>query len=654
MQADEGGGVYRIIYVLRYQPGVSLQQYRCSDGDDIDIVQSISMRFGKIDSPQPCEVSIIRVTDSLAGLAPTCVVNTFIERNGPSKLVIPQEPLVITISSQHAQARPQVPLVSRSYAVETSSMRSAMLDLAQIHLDLISIKVSGIPMKKNNASSNSKENFDVVFLSQGAVHITPQVVMEDTKETGSSSFVLGRQLQSPFMQRREMQLEWSKLDKATSPHMLPCRCVHRVSPYDLCSNPTICLLTHVMAGKAAALRLKRGSNSTQLGAANQTVSHVLLIHGDVVYLHCLQGASFPSLLVSADQRRAALTETKEASQGISEGIENMLRACITQQTMRFLPGSLPGQGGHQTYLRLPGTRVLTTPTLERQTRWLPDVSSLLFDSSLTRLRELTEAILILPHTPNPNATQRVAMVQSLRQIASMTVNGKCQLFEKSVVPTKDLGPISYEEAAVRYRQLWPEIVSFFFSHGDDSELPTNLFSALDKTLEYVKNSYGVSKNAATNDALVADSEDRLDATMGIEAGADSEIHLHRRGPLKAAVRARERERMLARQEKERQERDRERQMAETATGEMVMAMWNKILNTEKACRDQPSKTCALKRKRVESAEGSLGVEAAETWRGSLYSQYWHNLCNEEERNAPFAGRLLTPLDGSGYDESYQN
>lgn len=45
-----------------------------------------------------------------------------------------------------------------------------------------------------------------------------------------------------------LRLRWKSIDRKTNPDTLPCKCVHRVTPLDVTSNPTMCLMKHLVSG----------------------------------------------------------------------------------------------------------------------------------------------------------------------------------------------------------------------------------------------------------------------------------------------------------------------------------------------------------------------------------------------------------------------
>ena len=87
----------------------------------------------------------------------------------------------------------------------------------------------------------------------------------------------------PFSPEADSNLVWCNNSDISKEELalLPCDCVHRVTPLHLAANPTQCLMRHVLSSEIVSLS----------PSPDAPVSHVIVNHNGTVFLHCIAKVS---------------------------------------------------------------------------------------------------------------------------------------------------------------------------------------------------------------------------------------------------------------------------------------------------------------------------------------------------------------------------
>eukprot|EP01132_Coremiostelium_polycephalum_P002240 gene2240-2762_t len=169
-----------------------------------------------------------------------------------------------------------------------------MSDLAVLHFNLLSVLVTGIPMKESNQNS-TRAIYDVALLYPPTSITNPTTTTTTTITTNCHFNKIFQQIQIEndanllkeyyskistleLRLKNEILVKWKTNDKKINPETLPCTCVHKITPFLVSSNPSNCLLKHICSGKTVFL----------VTPPNEDVfTHVLTLHEQEVYMHCL-------------------------------------------------------------------------------------------------------------------------------------------------------------------------------------------------------------------------------------------------------------------------------------------------------------------------------------------------------------------------------
>ncbi|KAL6042207.1 Rab GTPase domain-containing protein, variant 3 [Balamuthia mandrillaris] len=179
------------------------------------------------------------------------------------------------------------------HCVHPSTLASAFVDLAVHHFNLASVRVTGIPMKESSSEA-SRAIYDVILLhphTPGAAasarsdHDNKQILRSTSREL--PSLFLGSE---DSRRRTELVLQWKTTPLSLNADTLACSNMVRVSPLDLRSSPSVCLMKHVCSGRTVTLitpdqtTLQEGRQVKPIKASSPIpATHVITQYqGDVV------------------------------------------------------------------------------------------------------------------------------------------------------------------------------------------------------------------------------------------------------------------------------------------------------------------------------------------------------------------------------------
>lgn len=179
----------------------------------------------------------------------------------------------------------------RLYVVSAGSVGMLMQQLVISHYRLHSAQVIGIPMKEKDAGEASRGIYDVTLLYSAQCEQTSSTpyLQPFTNNTVTENRIVAptelKSAVSPSGHPSQLILKWKSIDRKTNADRLLSVCVHRVTALDITSSPTQCLFKHLLSGKPVTLVTVPGEKDgvVMVGA----LSHLLLSHGEDIYLHCL-------------------------------------------------------------------------------------------------------------------------------------------------------------------------------------------------------------------------------------------------------------------------------------------------------------------------------------------------------------------------------
>lgn len=137
------------------------------------------------------------------------------------------------------------------------------------HYDLASTTVTGIPMKEEQ-NANSSANYDVEILHAKNAHTIicgSEALLPTSVKEGS--------------EYNTVTLKWCTPRGFGASDMQPCLAMHRVTPVDVTSRPSSCLINFLLNGRSVLLEMPRKTGG-------KLTSHLLSARGGEIFIHALQ------------------------------------------------------------------------------------------------------------------------------------------------------------------------------------------------------------------------------------------------------------------------------------------------------------------------------------------------------------------------------
>lgn len=131
------------------------------------------------------------------------------------------------------------------HSVKARDFAKKLTHLIMPHYDLASTTVTGIPMKEEQNASSSA-NYDVeIFHSKNA-----HSVILDTELTLPTSIKQGSEYET-------VTLKWCTPRGLGASDMQPCLAQNRITPVDVTSRPSSCLINFLLNGRSVLLEMPR-------------------------------------------------------------------------------------------------------------------------------------------------------------------------------------------------------------------------------------------------------------------------------------------------------------------------------------------------------------------------------------------------------------
>jgi len=260
--------------------------------------------------------------------------------------------------------------------------------------------------------------------------------------------------------KNEITVKWKSNDKKLNPDTLSCRCMHRVTPRLVTSSPSICLMKHICVGRAVFL-------VTPL-VSNETITHIMLLQGGEVFLHCLHSSiSAEGIPLDVYSKNVDMYRKKDFMDLIDA---NILQPCpkdmrhpppLSTITLGFVESSLKsrknamGMSSSSVGNTTENAQTFLAPNhLERYTRYFPwtESDSFLYSEQSDDLRRLIDPFKrnMLKETLDDERVD--TMTDLLHRVILYAQTNDARLFPqllKSVQIRKDT-----------YKKLWGDLYTF--------------------------------------------------------------------------------------------------------------------------------------------------------------------------------------------------
>ncbi|XP_075231571.1 integrator complex subunit 13 asun [Lycorma delicatula] len=148
---------------------------------------------------------------------------------------------------------------------------SKLTHLILAHYDLASTTVTGIPMKEEQNASSSA-NYDVEIFHPSQAHTA--ILQGNSADVG---------VIKDGGDYETVTLKWCTPRGCSAAEMHNCTSMHRVTPVDVNSRPSSCLINFLLNGRSVMLEMARRGGG-------KMISHLLVAHGGEIFIHSLSTA----------------------------------------------------------------------------------------------------------------------------------------------------------------------------------------------------------------------------------------------------------------------------------------------------------------------------------------------------------------------------
>uniref|UniRef100_A0A182NG84 Protein asunder n=1 Tax=Anopheles dirus TaxID=7168 RepID=A0A182NG84_9DIPT len=312
-------------------------------------------------------------------------------------------------------------LMSEIHSNKANNISNKLTHLILPHFDLASTTVTGIPMKEEQNASSSA-NYDVEIFHGRTAH----------------SVFLGTELVLPHSLKEgsdydTVTLKWCTPRSCGSSEMQPCLAQCRVTPVDVTSRPSSCLINFLLSGRSVLLEMPKKSGG-------KITSHLLSAHGGEIFIHSLNTA------------RSCLEDPPSISEGGGGRVTDyrIKDFGLLMQQHRLLPlKPLPE--------RQPDDNLQKMRTkLSRNSRYWPLT---LGRTVLYNVRQFVEPVLVLTQKPELSEDEKMLCLKSIYNLS--------QLEERQeTLALPNMGHrLKGNKKEEQYRLLWSELETIVNCNG---------------------------------------------------------------------------------------------------------------------------------------------------------------------------------------------
>ncbi|XP_078356218.1 integrator complex subunit 13-like, partial [Oculina patagonica] len=322
---------------------------------------------------------------------------------------------------------------------KASQLVSKLGAMAQKHYNLKSTTVTGIPMKEEQHSGSSA-NYDVEIFHSAEVHMEQTVA---NVFCGDDSLPVKKD--GAATTKDTIHLKWCTPKNTAAPELQACIGCHRITPVEINSRPTACLISFLLQGRQVMLEQPKKSGG-------KLVSHILASHGGDIFIHCL----------------ATYRTPMEDPPSISEGCGGRVTDYRINDFGEFMKANrLAPYSWNKKKGKSPLEKGLSR--LERCTRYWPMVIS---ETLLCNMMQLLEPLplLIMKETITENDVLECKRV--IYRVQAM--ESRSDPLPVSMTGIRGKGPKREEQ----YRQVWAELETFLEAASKTSKMHEKVYECL--------------------------------------------------------------------------------------------------------------------------------------------------------------------------------
>lgn len=295
------------------------------------------------------------------------------------------------------------------------------------HYGLSSTTVTGIPMKEEQNASSSA-NYDVEIFHHANAHtdlykasVTDPLLIKARKEGADYDTVT---------------LKWCTPRGSSAHEMHNCTAAYRITPVDVNSRPSSCLINFLLNGRSVMLEMPKR-------AGGKTISHLLTAHGGEIFIHALATG------------RSVLEDPPSISEGVGGRITDYritdFGILMQNNTLVPLQGRLNENGSEK--IGLPLNRMKSR--LDRQTKYWPITISSTF---IMNLRQYIDPLPQLMTKEELTSEEVVLCKQVIYGLVSLEAKHEPLVQPNTGVRGKG------QKREEQYKIMWNELEKFVRTH----------------------------------------------------------------------------------------------------------------------------------------------------------------------------------------------
>ncbi|XP_012269667.1 integrator complex subunit 13 [Athalia rosae] len=336
------------------------------------------------------------------------------------------------------------PLLSMEvHSMKAPKLHSKLSHLILSHYDLASTTVTGIPMKEEQNASSSA-NYDVEIFHASAAH---SAIMKGNPQ--ESALIKTFMKLDEVSEYETVTLKWCTPRGCSASEMQNCTAMHRITPVDINSRPSSCLINFLLNGRSVMLEMARKSGG-------KTISHLLAAHGGEIFIHTLSTA------------RSVLEDPPSISEGCGGRVTDYRITdfgTLMRNNMLVPLKRSPSDDGES-----PAAKMRCR--LERHTRYWPITISSTLMFNLKQLIDPLAELMVKEELTTEEVLQCKQVIFSILQLEA----------KHEALPLPSIGGGRGGKGGVRreehYRLLWSELETFLKSHGSQSASHTEVINCL--------------------------------------------------------------------------------------------------------------------------------------------------------------------------------
>ncbi|XP_046670533.1 integrator complex subunit 13 [Homalodisca vitripennis] len=312
-------------------------------------------------------------------------------------------------------------------AKAAGQVASRLSHLILSHYDLASTTVTGIPMKEEQNASSSA-NYDVEIFHSSQAHTTLLGNAADTAIVKT---------QKEGADYETVTLKWCTPRGMSPSEVHNCTSMFRITPVDVNSRPSSCLINFLLNGRSVMLEMVRRGGG-------KVMSHLLAAHGGEIFIHSLGTG------------RSILEDPPSISEGCGGRVTDyrITDFGVFMQQNKIVPIRRKEKGS------VMSPNAMVKARLEKLTKYWPITIS---STCIFNFKQYTEPLLSLMVKDTLTEEEVVQCKQCIYSLIGL--EAKHEPLQTPNVGQRGKGPKREEQ----YRQMWTELETYLRAYGQTEQ-----------------------------------------------------------------------------------------------------------------------------------------------------------------------------------------